>query len=323
MDPSMIEKNVGISSKGTAHMTIVVHAVVLVLAISTTLVCGLRFISYTFGLDDWLVIVALVPPNTSRGHLKWFEVYFGAECSYLTVGAAVKVSLIVFIMRLFPTKFIRIAGISIMVLIAALTISMTLALALKCRLLSASHDKSIPDAKCWSSGTNFAVFMTQGVIMFVLDVMMPSKKRLMILGFAIPALVRFSTLAYAKDESNFTKSTATSLIWMEVKFNLALMSGSLSSLPKLFKRGPLRISSSSKTKSSKDSSATSQINGRSYQDWSHRISKKTEITRVFEKNHSQERIALIYGQGELMTTSEAYSGLERAKEGKGEVREGL
>jgi hypothetical protein len=42
MDPSMIEHNADVESGGTAQMTIVVRAVVLVLAISTTLVCGLR-----------------------------------------------------------------------------------------------------------------------------------------------------------------------------------------------------------------------------------------------------------------------------------------
>jgi hypothetical protein len=129
----------------------------------------------------------------------WFKIYFGAECSYLAVGAVVKISLTVFIMRLFPTQFIRIAGISTVAFIGAFTISMTLALTLKCRPARASWDKSITDAKCWSSQTNFAVLLTQGILMFVLDVFilalsiwpiwrlqMPKNKRLLILGlFAI------------------------------------------------------------------------------------------------------------------------------------------
>ncbi|KAL2821355.1 hypothetical protein BDW59DRAFT_164235 [Aspergillus cavernicola] len=358
---AMMEKNADVEGEGTARMAIVVRAVVLVLAISTTLVCGLRlylrkFILHRFGLDDFLVILALIAVNgfsalaytityyglgantedvSPEDLAIWFKIYFGSECTYLTVSALVKFSLTVFIMRLFPTKFIRIAGISTMVFIGAFTISMTLALTLKCRPLRASYDKSILDAKCWSSDTNFAVLMTQGVIMFALDVLilalpiwpiwrlqMPLKRRIMILGLfaigfiaCIAALVRFSTLAYAKDETNFTYSAATSLIWMEVEFNLALTSGSLSSLPKLFKSNPTAPTThqltSSNTKSKSTANSANLELPSSQQTWSRGIRKKTEITRIFESSQSQERIAPIYGQGELMTTTSAYSEVER------------
>ncbi|KAL4886767.1 hypothetical protein BJY04DRAFT_213521 [Aspergillus karnatakaensis] len=380
-----IEKNADVEGGGTARMTIVVRAVVLLLAISTTLVCGLRlylrkFILQRFGLDDWLVILALIGVNgfsalaytcsyyglgadtedvSADDLATWFKIYFGAECTYLAVGAAVKISLTVFIMRLFPTQFVRISGIAIMIFIGAFTISMTLALTLKCKPVRASWDKSILDARCWDSGTNFAVLMTQGVIMFVLDVVilalpirpiwklqMPVKKRLMILGLfalgfiaCIAALVRFSTLAYAKDETNFTSSAATSLIWMEVEFNLALMSGSLSSLPKFFTRHrttshSLSLSITSSTPSS-ERKASKKMNASgtpleqlsSGQTWGRGIRKKTEITRVFEEgldtNTSQERIAPIYGAGELMTTTSAYSEMENENEVEREVEREL
>ncbi|KAL3463407.1 hypothetical protein BJX64DRAFT_120511 [Aspergillus heterothallicus] len=358
MDPSMIEHNADVESTSTARMTIVVRAVVLVLAISTTLVCGLRlylrkFILRSFGLDDYLVVLALIAVNgfsalaytisyyglgadtedvSAEDLATWFKIYFGAECSYLVVGAVVKISLTVFIMRLFPTQFIRISGIATMAFIGAFTVSMTLALTLKCRPVRASWDKSITDAKCWSSQTNFVVLLTQGIIMFVLDVLilalpirpiwklqMPVKRRLWILGLfaigfiaCIAALVRFSTLVYAKDETNFTHSAATSLIWMEVEFNLALMSGSLSSIPKLFNQHN-RNSSTSTVPTSQKSEDNSQgvprtnLELSSQQSWTRGIRKKTEITRVFETNHSQERIAPIYGAGELMTTTSAYA----------------
>ncbi|KAL2802686.1 hypothetical protein BJX63DRAFT_414189 [Aspergillus granulosus] len=361
MDPSMIQHNADVESTGTARMTIVVRAVVLVLAISTTLVCGLRlylrkFILNSFGLDDYLVILALIGVNgfsalaytityyglgadtedvSAEDLAVWFKIYFGAECSYLAVGAAVKISLTVFIIRLFPTQFIRIVGIATMAFIGAFTISMTLALTLKCRPARASWDKSIVDAKCWSSQTNFAVLLSQGIIMFVLDVLilalpirpiwklqMPLKRRLWILGLftigfiaCIAALVRFSTLVYAKDETNFTHSAATSLIWMEVEFNLALISGSLSSLPKLFTRHnrDSSISTSPTSQKSEHGSQNAPANFElsSRQSWTRGIRKKTEITRVFETNDSQEHIAPIYGAGELMTTTSAY-----AEEGK-------
>ncbi|KAL4798061.1 hypothetical protein BDV19DRAFT_35430 [Aspergillus venezuelensis] len=277
---ALIEDNADVSSKGTAQMTIAVRAVVLTLASLTTSVVVLRlylrkFILRYFELDDFLVILALVAVNgfsalaytftyyglgadthnvPSQDLLTWFKIYFGVECSYLVVGAIVRISLIVFIMSLFPTKTIRTAGISLMVFIGAFTISMTLALALKCRPFSASFDKTTPDAKCWSSDTYFAVVMTQGVIMFVLDVIilalpfrptwrlpMDTRERLMVLGLfavglvaSVAALVRFSTLVHARDEKNFTKSAAWFLIWTEIELNLGLTAGSLSTLPKVF-----------------------------------------------------------------------------------------
>lgn len=132
----------------------------------------------------------------------WFKIQFGTECCYLIVGALVKFSLTIFILRLFPNKSIRIAGISIMAFIAVFTIAMTFALAFQCQPVNAGYDKSITDAKCWTPHIHYAVLMTQGVIMFLLDVLilslpirpvwklqMPVKKRLMILGlFAIGAL---------------------------------------------------------------------------------------------------------------------------------------
>jgi hypothetical protein len=99
---------------------------------------------------------------------------------------------------------------------------------------------------------------------------------------------------------------------MEVEFNLALMSGSLSSLPKLFTRHQNRhtttLTSPSSQKSEHDSrTGRNNLELSSQQSWTRGIRKKTEITRVFEANQSQERIAPIYGAGELMTTSSAYA----------------
>jgi hypothetical protein len=112
---------------------------------------------------------------------------------------------------------------------------------------------------------------------------------------------------------------------MVVEFNLGLMSGSLSSLRKLFKSGPLHISSSSYPYNGTGASSTRDASRSatamdlkhfsSRQPWKG-IRKDTEITRVFETNTSQERIAPIYGQGELMTTTNAYAEAERERERK-------
>ncbi|KAL4953730.1 hypothetical protein BDW69DRAFT_164642 [Aspergillus filifer] len=415
---AVIENNADVSSKGTAQMTIAVRAVVLALASLMTSVCVLRlylrkFILRRFGLDDFLVILALVAVNgfsalaytftyyglgadiqnvPSQDLLTWFKIYFGAECSYLVVGAIVRISLIVFIMRLFPTKTIRTAGISFMVFIVAFTISMTFALALKCRPFSASYNKTITDAKCWSSDTYFAVVMTQGVIMFVLDVIilvlpfrptwklpMDMRERLMVLGlFAVgfiacaAALVRFSTLVYARDGTNFTKSDAWFFIWMEIEFNFGLTAGSLSTLPKLFKLNRYRAQAWARNRSSlaisryptrdtarlsspRSEKSTTTISTKplsiSSEMWIKGIHKKTEIKRVSEcmkvfdssednerirRSGSQERIAprtpaavpgdeeeppssrgVIYGAGESVTLTRAYSGARKGRDRKG------
>ncbi|OJI96571.1 hypothetical protein ASPVEDRAFT_23577 [Aspergillus versicolor CBS 583.65] len=367
MEAPMMKRDADGGSGGTAQMTIVVRAVVLVLAILTTLICGLRlylrkFVLHSFGLDDWMVILALIAVNAFSAMaftitffglgadtvdvppedlVVWFKIQFGTECCYLIVGALVKFSLTIFILRLFPNQSIRIAGLSIMAFIAVFTIAMTFALAFQCRPVNAAYDKSITDAKCWTPHVHYAVLMTQGVIMFFLDALilslpirpvwklqMPVKKRLMILGLfaigflaCIAALVRFSTLSYTQDSTNFTKSASTSLIWMVVEFNLGLMSGSLSSLRKLFKSGPLHISSSSclvyaRRLSIDYSDGFEALSSR--QPWKG-IRKDTEITRVFETNTSQERIAPIYGQGELMTTTNAYAEAERERKRKKEL----
>ena len=111
------------------------------------------------------------------------------------IAAAVKASLLVFIMRLFPTRFIQVAGKSLLLFIAVFTISGTLALVFQCRPVQAAYDKTIPNASCYPTETSYAILMMQGVIMFVLDVMilalpmrpiwklqMPLKKRLLVIG---------------------------------------------------------------------------------------------------------------------------------------------
>ncbi|KAL7659140.1 hypothetical protein ACMYSQ_002080 [Aspergillus niger] len=231
-------------------MTITVRIIVLVLAIPTTLVCGLRlylrkFVLNSWGLDDWMAMIALVMVNgfstlaftityyglgkktkdvPDADLLVWWKIYYAALCSYLLVAASVKTSLTVFIMRLFPTRSISIAGKSILGFIAVFTLAGTLALAFQCRPVRAGFDKTIPDAKCYSVNTSFAILMAQGVIMFVMDLailalplrrvwqlQMPRGRRVLVLGLfclgftaCIAALVRFSTLAYARDETDYT-----------------------------------------------------------------------------------------------------------------------
>ncbi|OJJ74453.1 hypothetical protein ASPBRDRAFT_667893 [Aspergillus brasiliensis CBS 101740] len=351
MDWTVIPRDGGLPS-----MTTTVRIIVLVLAIPTTLVCGLRLylrksILKSWGLDDWMVMVALIMVNgfstlayiityyglgkktkdvSDADLLVWWKIYYAALCSYLPVAASVKISLTVFIMRLFPTHGIIITGKCILGFLAVFTLSGSLALAFQCRPVRAGFDKTILDAECYSIDTSFAILMAQGVIMFVMDLIiltlpirrvwqlqMPLGRRVLVLGLfclgftaCIAALVRFSTLTYARDETDYTYTAANSLIWMELEFNLGLMSGSLSSLRKLLK---LRSPFGSRQTSSYTGSRSTHVELERYKGWGRGISKKTEINRAFEiVDSSQERIAPIYGQGELCTTTNAFSSVKRS-----------
>ncbi|PYH84398.1 hypothetical protein BO82DRAFT_304497 [Aspergillus uvarum CBS 121591] len=316
-------------------MTIAVRVVVLALAVPTTLVCVLRlylrkFVTKQFGLDDWLVLIALIGvdlfsalaytityyglgeplQNVSADQLVVFlTLEYASQCAYLVIAATVKASLLLFIMRLFPTRFVHLVGRCLLGVIAAFTFSGTLALVFQCRPVQAAYNKTLTHATCYAPETSYAILMMQGVIMFVLDVIilvlpmrpiwqlqMPMKKRLLVLGLlcigftaCVAALVRFSTLKFANDTTNFTYSASMSLIWMEIEFNLGLMSGSLSSLRKLWGLRSLISKSQDSRHGDSRQSAAFDLVPRS---WGHRgITKKTEILRVVESHGSQEPIA--------------------------------
>ncbi|KAF7590697.1 hypothetical protein BBP40_002533 [Aspergillus hancockii] len=322
------------SDAGTAHMAIVIRAIVLVLAIPTTLVCVLRlyqrkFVTKQFGLDDWLALAALAMDlfsvlaytityyglgkplqEVSADQLMAFlTLEYASQCAYLVVAATVKASLLALIMRLFPTRFVRNAGKCLLGFITAFTVSGTLALVFQCQPVQAAYDMTIAGATCYPRTTSYAILMTQGVIMFVQDVLililpikpiwelqMPRTKRLTLTGLfcigltaCVASLVRFSTLRFTNDTSNITYSASMSLIWMEIEFNLGLMSGSLSSLHGVCGLWGLFDPARDGTDGDSTYTAHSELGARSWgqQD----IFKKTEIIRVVEVRESQESIA--------------------------------
>ncbi|OJK04254.1 hypothetical protein ASPACDRAFT_75731 [Aspergillus aculeatus ATCC 16872] len=98
-------------------------------------------------------------------------------------------------MRLFPTRFVHLVGRCLLGVIAAFTLSGTLALVFQCRPVQAAYDKTLTHATCYTPETSYAILMMQGVVMFVLDVIililpmrpiwqlqMPMKKRLLVIG---------------------------------------------------------------------------------------------------------------------------------------------
>lgn len=285
-------------------------------------------------------------------HLKLttIEIYYAALCSYLVVAFAVKVSLVTFIMRVFPQDYVRKGGLALIGFMTLFTISGELALAFQCKPVRAFWDKTITTATCFSTDTMFGITMYQGVVMFVCDVIivglpilpiwglqMPVKRRLSVVflfSFGIlasaAALVRFSTLAYTKDSVDITctyshslphlpcmpvidpddpifdtDSASTSLIWMEIEFNIGLLAGSLSSVRQLFKIRSI-FSSHERSTGPDSKLASGNYELRKKAPWKDRgIMKTSELhTRVDElvRPESQERIVPIYGQGDSVRT---------------------
>lgn len=98
-------------------------------------------------------------------------------------------------MRIFPGKFIRYYSYGIIGFLVALTISGELLLILQCRPVRAVYDATITDKKCFTQNTLFDIEMYQGVLMFLIDIViitmpipsiwklqMPLRNRLVLIG---------------------------------------------------------------------------------------------------------------------------------------------
>jgi len=143
----------------------------------------------------------------------------------------------------------------------------------------------------------------------------------------IASLVRFSTLAYTKDEKDYTckfqtlssssfysltmpDSAAASLIWMNLEFNLGLVAGSISSLRPLFNiqafwstqndssnRTPGRVSQHGTSKKGYELQSRDNWRGKG-------IMRTNEITTVIEdgvsKTSSRERIVPKWDQERIV-----------------------
>lgn len=117
-------------------------------------------------------------------------------CAYLWVALAVKSSLTVFIMRIFPTKAIRLIGIGTIIFMVLMTISGELPLILQCRPVRAAYaPPANGDYKCFTAKTLMNIQLYQAILMFLVDVViivmpmptiwklqMPVQRRLVIMG---------------------------------------------------------------------------------------------------------------------------------------------
>lgn len=216
------------------------------LQIITMLWNSLSYIITYYGLGSHLSTVPL--PSL----IIWAKIYYVALCSYLVVSFSVKASLLTFLMRIFPHPHLQKVAKALFGFLAAFTISNEFLLAFQCRPVRVMYDITIlpKDKKCWSADTLFSVMLFQGILMFVTDIVimalpmpllwrlkLPLRQRLQIVVLfglgalaCVASLVRFSTLAFTKDETDFTYSSAKSLIWMCIEFNASLLAGSLPSL---------------------------------------------------------------------------------------------
>ncbi|KAL4940849.1 hypothetical protein BDV06DRAFT_13694 [Aspergillus oleicola] len=235
-----------------------------------------KFVTNAFGLDDYLVILALVMvllfailsiiitfygigyhmntvPAAKLVTMQY--IVYCSLCSYLFVALAVKTSLTVFIMRVFPTTFIRRLGISMIIFMIVMTISGEFPLIFQCSPVRAAWDKSDPNYKCFSSDALMKIQLYQAILMFLIDcviiimpmptiwrLQMPIQRRLVIIGlFALgfiacaAGLARIPLLGYQKDATDFSYAGGIPLILMNTEYALGLITGSLPSLRILFR----------------------------------------------------------------------------------------
>ncbi|KAJ5907402.1 hypothetical protein N7495_000084 [Penicillium taxi] len=232
------------------------------LIVCTTRLYLRKFVTRAFGLDDIFVVMALIwvlffaalsisltfygigshqnqVPEDDFPTMEYLV--YVSLCTYLFVASTVKTSLVLFIMRVFPTKFIRWYGHGIIVFLVLLTISGELPWILQCKPVRAAYLKSLPGSQCFSTNTLFGIEMYQGVLMFVIDLVIITMPIPTIWKLQMPFQRRISIIILFSLDAG-----ATPLIWMNVEFSLALITGSLPSMRVLLRSFP-GFGSSNKT----------------------------------------------------------------------------
>ncbi|KAL4746957.1 hypothetical protein BDW72DRAFT_206910 [Aspergillus terricola var. indicus] len=219
------------------------------------IVCSLRLytratVIKNFGADDIAVCVALVLTQVFNGlgaaivyygqgqHIgnlseqdksTWLKLDYVAMCLYLYVSLSVKLSLLLFIRRIFMTTKLFIT----------FSVSRSFILAFQCTPARAAYDRSIQNPDCFSQFTLYQVTLYQAVLIFVSDLIILVASLPVLCGLrmqtriiaCIASCVRSSTLDYLREGStDLTFTSTSSLYWITIEFNLGLVAGSLSSL---------------------------------------------------------------------------------------------
>ncbi|KAJ5967000.1 hypothetical protein N7501_003248 [Penicillium viridicatum] len=236
-------------------------------------------------------------------------------CLYLYASLSVKISLLLFLRRIFVKRWMNWLTMSMIIFQVVFSASGSFVLAFQCDPPRAAYDLSIPNPICYSQYKLFQITLYQAVLIFVCDVIilvaplvvlcglqLPTRKiiaLMLIFGSGIIAcispVVRFSTLDYLRyGTTDLTYDSASSLYWMAIEFNLGLVAGSLSSLRPLpiFRRFGSSINSRDKASAGDKSHELLNMDGSEP-----RIAKKRKIslgmgTTILQDtvNESQENI---------------------------------
>ncbi|KAL4953548.1 hypothetical protein BDW69DRAFT_200097 [Aspergillus filifer] len=253
------------------------YGLIIGMAVLSLLVCSLRL--YTrlivikkFGWDDAAVSVALAITQAFNGlgiavvyygqgqHMQnlppesraiWLKLYYAAMCMYLYTSLSVKISILIFLRRVFIKIWLQRLTAGLIIFHVLFSVTGSFVLAFQCSPPRAAYDQSIQTADCYSTYTLYQIVLYQAVLIFVGDFVMllapipilmglkmPTKKIVGLLAIfgsgviaCIAPIVRFSTLDYLRAGSrDLTFDATSSLYWMVIEFNLGLVAGSLSSL---------------------------------------------------------------------------------------------
>ncbi|CAI7590088.1 unnamed protein product [Penicillium glandicola] len=277
------------------YMQSLIYGLIISTGILSMIVCSLRlyiraFIIRVFGVDDIAVCVALVITQSFNGlgiaivyygegrhfskvsaedRAMWLKLYYVAMCIYLYASLSVKISLLLFLRRIFVKPWMNSLTVGMMIFQVLFSVSGSFVLAFQCNPVRASFDLSITNATCYSQYKLFQITLYQAVLIFVCDVVMLVAPIVILCGLQMPTrkivalmiifgsglytsrqnstlenlisaagiiacispLVRFSTLDYLRHgTTDLTYDSSSSLYWMAIEFNLGLVAGSLSSL---------------------------------------------------------------------------------------------
>ncbi|PYI29207.1 hypothetical protein BP00DRAFT_349252 [Aspergillus indologenus CBS 114.80] len=226
-----------------------VRGVVGTCAVLALVVCCLRLyvrrlVIRAFGLDDYLVLLALVM-ILAFAALSLVLTRYAIGYHQDTVPAANMIIMAKYVYVLF-CLYLWVA----LAVKCSLTVSGELPLILQCWPVRATWDKTLPEYKCFSDAVLENLQLYQAILMLLFDLMiiglpmptiwrlqMPIQRRLFIIGIFCLGLVacaaglaRIPLLGFQENSTDYTYVGAVPLILMNLEYALGLISGSLPSL---------------------------------------------------------------------------------------------
>ncbi|KAJ5210076.1 hypothetical protein N7472_000215 [Penicillium cf. griseofulvum] len=350
MSTSMAEPRLSADER---YQQSLIYGLIISTGILSMIVCSLRlytraFVINVFGIDDIAVCVALVFTQTFNGlgvaivyygegihfpnvspeyRAMWLKLYYVAMCLYLYTSLAVKISLLVFLRRIFVKPWMNILTMGLIVFQVLFSVSGSFVLAFQCDPPRAAFDLTVKNPTCYSQYKLFQITLYQAVLIFVCDIIiliapmvilcrlqMPTRKIIALVAIfgsgiiaCISPVVRFSTLDYLRNgTTDLTYDSASSLYWMAIEFNLGLVAGSLSSLRPLplFRRFGSMTLSRQKASTSDESHELGNVNATHPRSpWKNRMTIGVETSILQDSvNDSQERI--IHAKAEYVKPEE-------------------